>query len=188
MATVAKREHKSLLTVEEYLQLPPAGRRTELVRGKVVFMNPPFPWHGFVCGKVVLFVGGFIETNDLGYPLCNDSGVVTEQDPDTLRGADFAFYSYQQVPKGTLQKKGYLYVTPKLIVEVKSPDDLWKDVLAKVAEYSECWRDGRVRAGYRASDRYHLPRGSAGTEAHCRRNPVFSRRATWLLPAGATVF
>jgi Uma2 family endonuclease len=76
-----------------------------------------------------------VEDNDLGYPLTNDSGVITERDPDSLRGPDFAFYSYQRVPKGTLAKKGYWPVVPDLAVEVKSPDDRWKDILAKVAEF-----------------------------------------------------
>jgi Uma2 family endonuclease len=98
-------------------------------------MNPPFPYHGFVCGKVDRIIGGFAEANERGYAMCNDSGVVTERRPDTLRGADFAFYSYQKVPKGTLKPRGYLLVAPDLIVEVKSSDDVWNEVRAKVVEY-----------------------------------------------------
>jgi Uma2 family endonuclease len=134
MAGMATTER--LITLEEYLQLlPNLDQPTELVRGRMVTMNPPYPWHGYVCGRVVLIVGGFIETNDRGYPTCNDSGVVTEQDPDTLRGADFAFYSYQRVPKGTFKQKGYMPIAPDLVIEVKSPNDQWKDILEKVAEY-----------------------------------------------------
>jgi len=132
MATV---ETEQLLTLDEYFRLADQELPSELVRGRAVSMNPPIPYHGFVCGKVDRLVGGFIETHDLGYPMCNDSGVVTEHDPDTLRGADFAFYSYQRVPKGSLAQRGYLAVVPDLIFEVKSPDDRWKDILAKVAEY-----------------------------------------------------
>jgi Uma2 family endonuclease len=65
----------------------------------------------------------------------NDSGIITERGPDTLRGADFAFYSYKRVPKRTLARRGYLAVVPDLAAEVKSPDDRWKKILAKVAEY-----------------------------------------------------
>jgi Uma2 family endonuclease len=135
MATMMTPTGERLLSVEEYLQLPENGRPTELVRGRVVEMNPPYPWHGYVCGMVSLIIGGFAKAQDLGYPMTNDSGVVTERDPDTLRGADFAFYSYTRVPKGTLKKSGYLDVAPDLVVEVRSPDDAWKDILAKVAEY-----------------------------------------------------
>jgi Uma2 family endonuclease len=34
-----------------------------------------------------------------------------------------------------LKPRGYLDVVPDLVVEVKSPDDAWKSILAKVAEY-----------------------------------------------------
>jgi hypothetical protein len=88
MATVETPRRERLLTLAEYEQLPQDGKQTELVRGRVVPMNPPFPYHGFVCGKVMKVIGGFIEINDRGYAMCNDSGVVTERDPDTLRGAD----------------------------------------------------------------------------------------------------
>jgi Uma2 family endonuclease len=133
MITVETTER--LLTLEEYEQLAKNGDRTELVRGRVVPMNPPFPYHGFVCGKVDRIIGGFVESNDRGYAMCNDSGVVTERLPDTVRGADFAFYNYQKVPKGSLKPRGYLVVMPDLIVEVKSPGDVWTEIRAKVDEY-----------------------------------------------------
>jgi Uma2 family endonuclease len=66
--------------------------------------------------------------------LCNDSGVITERGPDTVRGADVAFYTYARAPKGPLPE-GYLPVVPERVVEVVSPSDRWPKVLAKVAEY-----------------------------------------------------
>ena len=82
-----------LLTAEEYLQLPDRGVPTELVRGKVVEMNVPTPRHGQICAKVARIVGHYADEHGLGHVLTNDSGVLTERDPDTLRGADVAFYS-----------------------------------------------------------------------------------------------
>jgi hypothetical protein len=60
--------------------------------------------------------------------------VITERGPDTVRGADISFYSYQRVPRGPLPA-GYLAVAPDLVFEVLSPDDRWREVLRKVAEY-----------------------------------------------------
>ena len=37
---------------------------------------------------------------DLGRVVTNDSGIVTQRDPDTVRGADVAYYSYARLPKG----------------------------------------------------------------------------------------
>jgi Uma2 family endonuclease len=135
MATVETAAPERLLTIEEYARLPDNGLPTELVRGRVITLNLPIRFHGFVCAKVNLIIGGFVVENDRGYPTSNDSGIITERDPDSLRGADFAFFSYQRVPKGTLTNKGYLTVVPDLTVEVKSPGDRWKDIIAKVAEY-----------------------------------------------------
>src|SRR5262249_28420667 len=64
----------------------------------------------------------------------NDSGVITERDPDTVRGADVAFYSYQRVPPGPLPRR-YLAVVPELVFEVRSPSDRWSHILEKVVEY-----------------------------------------------------
>jgi Uma2 family endonuclease len=126
----------TLLTAEQYRLLPDNGRPTELVRGKVVPMNVPAPRHGEICGQTYYLLRQFLDQNDIGRAVTNDSGVVTERDPDTVRGADVSFYSYSRVPKGPLPK-GYLPVVPELVFEVRSPSDRWREILAKVAEYLE---------------------------------------------------
>lgn len=130
MATV----EAALITAQEYARMPDNGERTELIRGRIIAMNTPAPRHGQICAKIVRLVGDYADKHDLGHVVSNDSGVVTEQDPDTVRGGDVAFYSYKKVPKGPLPE-GYLPVVPDLIFEVRSPDDRWSKILTKVAEY-----------------------------------------------------
>jgi Uma2 family endonuclease len=125
-----------LMTAEEFLRLPADGKPKELVRGKVVRMNMPAPRHGEICGQVYYLMRRHLEEQSLGRVVCKDSGVVTEHDPDSVRGADVAFYSYNRVPPGPLPQ-GYLPVVPELVFEVRSPDDRWGRILAKVAEYLE---------------------------------------------------
>jgi len=125
---------EALLTAEEYLLLPADGQLRQLVRGRIVTMNMPFPRHGQICTKIVLLLGRFAEEHELGHVLSNDSGVVTERNPDTVRGADVAFYSYEQVPRGPLPRR-YLPVPPRLVFEVRSPGDRWSEIYAKVGEY-----------------------------------------------------
>jgi Uma2 family endonuclease len=125
-----------LLTAEEYLQLPDQGIPTELVRGRVVEMNVPAPRHGQICSKIDRIVGNYVDEHNLGHVVINDSGVVTEHDPDTVRGADVAFYSFARVSRGRFPS-GYLTVVPELVFEVRSPTDRWRKVLAKVLEYLE---------------------------------------------------
>ncbi|MCI0455558.1 MAG: Uma2 family endonuclease [Gemmataceae bacterium] len=124
----------TLLTAEQFRLLPDDGQPRELVRGRVVPMNVPAPRHGYLCGNVIGILREFVIQHDLGRVIGNDSGVLTERDPDTVRGADVAYYSYLRLPKGPMPE-GYLPVVPELVFEVRSPTDRWKKVLAKVAEY-----------------------------------------------------
>jgi Uma2 family endonuclease len=124
-----------LITAEQFALLPDDDTITELVRGKIVRMNPPYPYHGYVCSKISRILGNFVDTADLGRVLTNDSGVITERDPDTVRGADIAFYRFDKIPRGPFPVDAYLTVVPDLIVEVRSPSDRWSNVLEKVTEY-----------------------------------------------------
>lgn len=134
MSPILSPPHPRLMTVDEYARLPDDGRKTELVRGKVVEMPQPKPQHGYLCGRVSRLLGNFVEERGLGRVLTNDAGIVTERNPDTVRGADVAYYSYQRLPKGPLPKS-YLEVAPELAIEIRSPDDRWTNIRKKVAEY-----------------------------------------------------
>ena len=92
----------------------------------------PTSWSDLCSGGLSL--RRYLEDHDLGHVLSNDAGVITERDPDTVRGADVAFYSYTRLPKGPLPGN-YGPEVPELVVEVRSPSDRWPKILAKVAEY-----------------------------------------------------
>jgi Uma2 family endonuclease len=130
MATAEK-----LLTAEEYARMPDNGQPTELVRGRIITLNPPVPYHGFVCGKVYVLVFQYVTGHGLGWVMSNDSGVITERDPDTVRGADVAYYSYSRIPKAGLPKESYVKAVPELVFEILSPSDRWSKVHIKVGEY-----------------------------------------------------
>ena len=124
----------SLLTAEEYQAFPDNGIPNELVRGKIVPLYVPTPRHGQICGEIIFSLGRYLDDHDLGHLVGNDAGIITERDPDTVRGADIAFYSYNRVPPGPLPD-GYLPVLPELVFEVHSPGDRWSYLLTKVGEY-----------------------------------------------------
>lgn len=96
--------------------------------------NRRFTSHGYFCVRVTLLLGQFEDQHHLGRVVSTDAGVVTQRNPDTVRGPDVAFYSYSRVLCGPLSE-GNWPATPELAVEVLSPDDRWKDVLHKVAEF-----------------------------------------------------
>jgi len=125
---------EALLTAREFARRADPGHPEELVRGRIVPSPPPNRRHGQVCAQAVYLFRRFLEDHDLGHILSNDAGVFTEQDPDTVRGPDIAFYSYAKLPRGPLPAD-YGPELPELVVEVRSPGDRWPRVLAKVAEY-----------------------------------------------------
>ena len=70
----------------------------------------------------------------LGRVVGGDAGVVTQREPDSVRGPDVAFYSYQRIPRGPLPE-GYWPASPELVIEIRSKDDRWKDIHQKIGEY-----------------------------------------------------
>ena len=132
--STATEKSAALLTAEDYLRLPDDGRRTELRRGVVAYMNPPGFRHGEVCGNVYHYVDNFVRAQKLGRTLTNDSGIITERNPDTVRGADVTFYSYQRVAKGQ-SPVGYPGASPEIVFEVVSPTNTRREIARKTGEY-----------------------------------------------------
>jgi Uma2 family endonuclease len=122
-----------LLTAEEFAERY-ADRRFELVRGKPVETPMPNMRHGKICSTFNRLLGNFVEEHDIGHVMSNDSFVKVESDPDTVRGPDVLFVSYERLPKGPVPD-GLLDVIPELAVEVVSPTNLWTGLFGKVGEY-----------------------------------------------------
>ena len=104
-----------LLTAEQFGQREDPGHPEELVRGRVVAMPIVDRRYGQICGNAIFVFGSFLDAYDLGHLLCI-SGVITERDPDTVRGADVAYYSFARLPRGPLPK-AYGSEVLELVVE-----------------------------------------------------------------------
>lgn len=122
-----------LVTLDEFAAKY-AHLRVELVRGQVKELPMPGSKHGKVCYRVATILGAFVDPRDLGHVFTNDTLFVTKRDPGTTRGMDVAFLSYGRLPKGPVPD-GLLEVAPELVFEVRSPSDLWTDMIAKAIEY-----------------------------------------------------
>lgn len=125
---------EQLLTAEEYFRLPEKPEFSELVRGVIIPMTPPGFRHGYVCGQTLYLGRRFLEDHDVGRVLCNDSGVITQRDPDTVRGGDVTFYSYERLPR-EVTPIGYPATSPNIVFEIRSPNDRWSETHEKIAEY-----------------------------------------------------
>jgi Uma2 family endonuclease len=162
-----------LVTAQDYARLPDDGQKSELVRGRIVTMNMPTPRHGEICVNTILLVGPSVKQHRLGRLTSNDAGILTERDPDTVRGADVAYYSFKRVPEGPLPES-YLEVAPDLVFEIRSHGDRWDKIHLKVGEYLRagvtcvCVLDDQTASAHlfhseqaplilKADDELHLP-------------------------------
>jgi Uma2 family endonuclease len=122
------------MTIEQFERLPDDGVRRELVQGRIVEMGPSKPRHGIVCLHIGSILHDFVAEHRLGRVGSNDFGIVTRRAPDTLRGADVSYISYQRVPREA-DDRHYFDVTPELVCEVMSEYDRWSEMMHKAAEY-----------------------------------------------------
>ena len=130
-----------LLTADEFAQRPEPddGSREELVRGEVVTVPPPGFRHGEVALQIGFILKTFLKGKQLGRVVI-ETGVRTAHDPDTVRGPDVAYWSFERLPRLT-KIITYPKVPADLCMEVRSPSNKPRKLLAKVTEY--------LRAGVR---------------------------------------
>jgi Uma2 family endonuclease len=124
-----------LLTAEEFGQRY-NGQYVELVKGVVEEVPVPSLKHGRICLVCARALDEAAERQDLGRVMTNDSFVKTLSNPDSVRGADICYYSFERLPRGPIPD-GLLDVAPDLIVEVRSPSNTWSRIFTKVGEYLE---------------------------------------------------
>jgi len=121
MATVAAK----LLTAEEFAEfvLRPENldRIFELERGEVVEMPRPGKEHGMVCANIARILGNYAVAQNRGYVCSNDTGIIVERDPDTVRGPDVMFFDDDNEREDVEKKWGE--TSPLLAAEVLSPND-----------------------------------------------------------------
>jgi Uma2 family endonuclease len=133
MATVTQ---SKLMTAEEFMAADLGEGTYELVQGEVIAMPPPMPEHGVVCNNAAGILWNYSRESGHGYSLCNDSPVLTERDPDTVRGADVCFYSHARWPRSQVGNT-LPPVPPDLAVEVVSPRNRPGEIHRKIGEYHE---------------------------------------------------
>ena len=134
-ATAAK-----LLTAAELLALPDDGNRYELARGELITMPPPSFRHGVVAGNLGFFITGFVRARNLPYVTSSEASAYIEQNPDTVRAADYALYPRWRIPS-PLPDLGYIPgLVPELVVEVIAPGY----GAARAAGRARMWLDAGV--------------------------------------------
>lgn len=126
-----------LMTVDDFYDFvnrpENRARSFELVRGEVIEVSRPRRPHGFICGNAARKLGNFTFRKKKGYITTNDTGIILEHDPGSVRGADIAYYEDAKNFEGLPEKWGD--TVPRLIVEVLSPNDTAQYILEKIGDY-----------------------------------------------------
>ena len=122
----------SLMTAADLLK-PGVPERADLVRGLLVVHEPPGFRHGEITVRLTIALGTHVETRHLGRVVAGDAGFKLQSDPDTVRGADIAFVSWERMPQKS--PLGFPPLGPDLVVEVLSPGDRPGETLAKIADW-----------------------------------------------------
>lgn len=166
MATVEQR----LMTADEFFLMPPipdGSAKVELVRGEIVTMCRPGFEHGYCQGRTYAVLDHYGRSTGHGRATV-ETGVVTERQPDTVRGPDVSYWSIKRLPLDK-RPKGYPEVAPDLAVEVLSPHNRMSQIQLKMEEYFArgvcmCWivdPEDRTLAVYRAADQGQIFHASA---------------------------
>lgn len=96
-------------------------------------MPPPGFNHGLVQVRICGLLDQHVRPLRVGR-VTLESGLITERDPDTVRGPDVAYWSAERVPLDQ-RPRGYPDVPADLCVETLSPSDRPGQTDDKVREY-----------------------------------------------------
>ena len=155
----------TLLRAEEFARVAGVLGPCELVKGEIVRMTPAGVRHS----KVTLRASFILETHNrahrLGHVLSGEAGLILHRGPDTVRGADVAFISYQRLPKDAATS-GFLQQAPELIIEVLGEDKSWSEMEKKIAEYHAAGVDLVWALDYRTLTLRAYTRGAAPVLLH----------------------
>jgi Uma2 family endonuclease len=116
----AKARTKSLMTVEEFLQLPDDGGRYELLDGELIAVPTAGQIHGWIAAAIIGYLFMFVRRHDLGSVHSAQTGFRLSENPPVLLDPDVAFVRGDRISE---HREGPYEFAPDLAVEVISPSN-----------------------------------------------------------------
>jgi len=154
---------KTLMTAKEFETVCENLGSSELIRGEVIQLSPAGSRHSQVTANIAILIGTWARQTGLGRVYVGEAGLIIEHDPDTVRGADVAYGSYERHPRGSVPT-GFGTTPPELVVEVVGKGQGWRDMVEKAGEYMRMGVD-RVWVVDPKTQRVHVFRSDAAPEA-----------------------
>ena len=121
---------KTLLTVEQFEQLPDDGMRHELDEGELISMPSPFTLHGKVQARTTSILWNFTQQRSLGL-IITETGFRLSH--DTVRAPDVSFIRAERARGLDLERR--FEDAPDLAVEIISPSETAAEIAHKVRQY-----------------------------------------------------
>lgn len=127
--------HTHVSTAEQLAALPDDGNRYELIDGVLHMMSPAGFDHGDIAMTIGAALHAHVTANSLGKVCAAETGFRISNDPDTVRAADAAFVSQARLDSCSHDRSAYLPLSPDLVVEVVSPNDVFTEVESKAMQW-----------------------------------------------------
>jgi Uma2 family endonuclease len=121
---------KTLLTVEQFEQLPDDGMRHELDEGELIAMPSPFGQHGQIQCETSSILRNFVRPRSLGL-VFTETGFRLSR--DTVRAPDVSFVRAERA--NALDLKRRFESAPDLAIGIISPSETATDIAHKVRQY-----------------------------------------------------
>lgn len=125
---------KTLISAEEFETICHEFEPCELVHGEVVQLSPGGMPHSRITSTITYLLAHWSRGRRCGRVYTNEAGLITETDPDTVRGADVAYFSYERLPKSA-EPHGFSRTPPELVVEIIGRGQGWREMVEKAGEY-----------------------------------------------------
>jgi Uma2 family endonuclease len=130
------------LTYAEFLKLPEAMQRCEVIDGELRYMTPvPTTVHQRISRSLFRLLDSFVVSHGLGEVFYAPLDVLIRQAPLRVRQPDLLFISQ---PRLGIIDRQHVEGGPDLVVEILSPGNTRVDLEEKLADYAatevqECW-------------------------------------------------
>lgn len=124
----------TLLTAEQFERQYADIGFCELERGEMIQSTAGGWRHSSISFKVGLLLGNWARQHRTGWVLSNGAGVITSRGPDTVRGTDVAYFSFERVPRGK-EPESFAGVPPSVAVELVGKGQGWRKMTEKAGEY-----------------------------------------------------